>query len=362
MRILISPASGRKNTSTAAFLAQNLIDLYQENGHACAVAAPSGSGFHNASLYSVPEPKAPLFSFSSKDHGKTYEEYMSAEHMLGEKYLQEAAEAQLDAVKEFKPDLIIEIGSPAAVIAARVSNIPYYSVISGAMYRSRSADTGLLSGLNKVLDSYKLEQVLRLTDLFRTASQHIVFGSMLMQPLPDDLNAVRIGSMTRAIENTADTGTVGVFLGNTGMRTSRITSVLQEAFLNAPFSVQIYDGTTPVSTNGNLSWLPSDRTSAMQGCSVIIHDGCGRIFSRALMLGIPQIIVSDGSCFRAWNASAASRCGFGITVFEREFGVSAVYESYRRIVVSDYYRKRAELFRDEARNMGGLETLLKLGI
>jgi UDP:flavonoid glycosyltransferase YjiC (YdhE family) len=92
----------------------------------------------------------------------------------------------------------------------------------------------------------------------------------------------------------------------------------------------------------------------------VIHDGNEYLYNQCLMRGIPQIIVTDGTWRTSWDAQAAGRVGFGISLNLDLLSMATLYESYRRLLSDDWFRLRAEAMKEEYRKLGDLNAFLEL--
>ena len=359
MKILLTPYILHSDDSAAYFLSQNLIDLFRSNGDITAVSAAGDCTLRGTELIAAPLPQSSFFDrFRKVSHGSSYEEFLSSHNLLSAVNLRHDVTAVLDAIDHFQPDVIYEYCRPAALIAARIRQIPVRSFIHAGMYRSRNIPANLLSDINEVLAENRLEQVLKLTDLYGYAETLYSFGSPSLQSFPDTLKITRLGAMGSFFENISSHSSVSIYLGETAMKKTRLKKLVEDTFLGASYEVNVYLGDLPGGAEENIHWLTGLKTFVIPGCSAVIHDGNDYIFNYAAMLGIPQLIISDNSCMRSWNAFAASRNGIGIAINESEMNVSTIYENYRRLVTDDYYTIRAGMIRDELRSLGGIEQII----
>ena len=266
----------------------------------------------------------------------------------------------LQAIEQYHPDLIIDLGRLAAPIVAHMKNIPLFSYVSGAMYRNHNLQKKELKELNEVLSHYKTEQVLAITDLYNYADRRFTFGSLLLQPFPEDVEVERFGSIAPIVENDTSDVTVSISITDTLQKPSVIKEIIDSSFLNAPYDVNVLYRGAQLSHEQNMKYMSSIKVDSLLGNSICIHDGNDYLMNLCFMLAIPQIVVNDGSYLRSWNASAVSRNGVGLAIPEKELSVQTLYETYRRIVTDDYYKNRAILLKNDLIALGDLSEFLRL--
>lgn len=359
MKVFIVPSFPYKGNDSSYRFAQNLVDVLYQHGNVCAISAPKEAKFHHASLYPCLLPKSPIFS-NLQGKIRSYEDWLYRCGYTNPDYLENDVEQLCEAFKEFLPDLILDYGRPSAIIAARKSDIPVISYITGAIYRERPVHKKAITSLNETLSRLKLEQVLRYTDLLNYSNRRIVFGSSLLQPLPEEIDVDRFGTYLAPMEKKDLAIHVGAFFPELNRSATTIRSVMEEAFVGAPYEVTLSFPNARIASNQNINTQSSFRSDLIVDCSVVIHDGSDYIYQQALQHGIPQIVVSDGSWQRSWIASSVKRNGLGVQVLEEEFSVSSIYEAYRRVVSDDYYTVQAETFAKDVKRLQSIEQLLIL--
>ena len=89
------------------------------------------------------------------------------------------------------------------------------------------------------------------------------------------------------------------------------------------------------------------------------HDGCEYVFNQCLCLGVPQMLITDGTWRSSWNANAAVRLGIGVTLDADLVTMAALYEGYRRLLSDDGYRARCDLIARQACALGDLSEFMK---
>ena len=359
MKILITPPATRREDAASRILVQNMIDLFRQNGHAVSVCAPEDSRYRNTELFPAARPKVSFFHRRSEGVGKTYEEYLYSVGALDREYLTNDTETIRKAIAAFQPDLMIDAGRAAALIASRLDNIRIFTIVSAPMIRTRRFPAECINGLNEVLSSYRLEQVLQMRSLLETASRRIAFSPPAVQPFPDDFPVTRIGSMTPYPETAAPTDKVVILLHESSYKPKQLRRMITEAFLGAPYPVEAWYPDCLTAKEKNLHFLPAMNYQTVKDASVCIHDGSDALFNACLSAGVPQLIINNGSWQKNWNAYAAERLGTGLALAEDNLAMESLYENYRRLVADDYYRRQARFLADQTAALGSLEDIMQ---
>lgn len=361
MRILLVPSAAESALSTGALAAQNIADLAARDGHSAGICAPAAMGFRGASLYPAEMPLSGFHPFRRRrDPGRTHEEYLYAAGALDHDYLKADIEAVSHAIQEFKPELILELGRPAALISARRAGVPCWSFVHAAMYRSRPFPRECLSQLNDVLSEYGLEQVLRVSDLYRTAALRITFSPAAIQPFADLSGITRFGCMSLFPAFRQVKRHITICLSRSRIAPQKLKRMVSDAWRGAPYEVYAYIRGVGTSAEGNLHFHAAPKMQVIEGSEACIHDGCEYVFNQCLCLGIPQMLITDGTYRSSWNANAAVRLGIGVTLNAELVTMASLYEGYRRLLSDDGYRTRADLIARQACALGDLSEFMTL--
>ena len=352
MNILILPSLCIPSLGSEVLFSRNLADLFQMESIRAAICADEKSSFRGISFYPA---KAPG-SFSKEHYGRSYEEYQKACGALGFTYLKQDYDAICSAAERFEADLLIEISRPAAFAAGKARGIPVCSVISAPMFREAAFPYPILSGLNEFLRSKDMEQVVRLNDLFRQSEARICLGPQSFQPIPPPYFPFRFGFPAILPLSPAKTSRLSIVFGEPSLSTQKTRKIICAAFQGAPYEVHAYMRNTPMERRDNIRFQNRFLLSALNGSSVCIHDGNETIMLYCLALGIPQVIVHDGSYQRSWNAACGRRAGIGRSLAEENFSMERLYETYRAVLACDDYEIRSRALRDETMRLGDLSA------
>ena len=331
-----------------------LLETAAARGSVCAVYA-SDKHLYKAKKYPAPELTG-LFHHE-KEAGRTWEEDLYENKYIRRGFLQKDIQALNQVIAEFRPDLIIDAGRISTSISARVTRVPYRTIITGAMYRKHTVRPQYLQELNQVLSTNGLEQILSLKDLSDCAEKRYVFGPLSVDPLPEEVDAVRIGGSFLHDTMETDQNGIAVLLPSSDLSAGKLHRLIQEAFYGAPYPVFAHLSQDYPSA-GNVDYSPTMKMNAIKEKNIVIHDGNRMVYYECLARGIPQIVISDGSWCRGWIASCALRSCAGLQIEEDELSVASLYETYRRLVSDDYYSRRAEYLKKETAALDRFSSIL----
>ena len=341
---------------SAVLTARNLAELFEMESIRCAVCADEASSFRGVSFYPA---KAPL-SFERKRPGRSYEDFLKQCGVLSPRYLNQEYEAIRKAIERFEPDLIIELGRPAVFAPAKEYSIPVVSVISAPMFRETPVSSSVLNSFNEYQRAHQMEQVLRISDLFRLSRARICFGPESIQPFPSSADVTRLGFSSITPLSDEKKIRLSIVLCESALIGAKMKRMIIETWGKAPYLVHAYMRNARMERRDNIRFSGRFHLSLLNGSEVCIHDGSEAIMLYCIALGIPQIILYDSSCERSWNAAGVRRSQIGLSIPEEELSLARLYETYRSICALDTFAEKTLALREEAIRLGDLGKLTDL--
>lgn len=354
MNILIAAGTYSPQYNPTVFLSENLIRVLAVRGHKTAVAAAEGSRFHSASFYPLPSHAGRCFLSNHAD--SSCEEELYKEHVLSLSFLRKDLQVLNQAIDEFKPDLILEMEHPCAVIASKLHSIPCCSVVDAAMYKDEPVPWRTLKNLNTILRENHQEQILHLSDLCSSADMRIAFGTQHTQPFSAQDDVMLYGNASGFASAAAHNRRITIL--SASRVSSRFTSIIHEAFSGASYDVRVFYPGCRAGKDNNIQFLPGMRPYLIQGSDVCIHDGSPYLFNQCLSAGIRQLVISDDSWQRRYNADMVKDLGCGIVLKSDRLKMENLYEKYRQLCSSDLYQENAERIAEEISRMPSLYDLV----
>lgn len=359
MKILIAPPLSEKEKDSMQVLTQQLCDflgLY----HEVAVYALPALKARRAGFYEAAEPEKGFFFQSDGTVDRTYEEELFHYGVTKAPYFRNTVDSLRNAICSFGAEVVMELANPAAIIAAYKEHRRCISFAHTAMVRNRIFPSAVLSAVNETLRSLEMDQILKLKDLMDYSERRILFAPESVQPEAAGFDMTRLGSLSLLPMHHTASGKVVIMLEHLDLRPGTLNKILKEAFLGAPYEVDIWYSGCSFETVGNLHYLSGLRLSLLNEAEVAVHDGNSLLFNTCMTLGIPQLIIHDTGWQKSWNAASAVKNGIGLAINQDDLDMAVLYESYRRLICDPYYKKRAALIAEETAKLGGLKELLAL--
>lgn len=358
MRILLMPLILQKQADEIYYLSQSMIAVFNKNGHKCAVCAPGHYEYSTVTHYEDVPRRRPLLPGNIDE--RNYEEWLYIRGALSQNYLQKDLENTLDIIADFHPDLIITFHRAAAVIAAHLQKIPCWCVVNAAIYRNLSFDRKVMKGLNAVLYENHMEQEFSMRGFYEKCERRIVFGPLSLQPCRREDNITRIGRPFLHSDRFVRSNRVCIFFSETDSSPRKLHKLIEDTFLGAPYIIYAWYPGCEGEEKKNIRFLDEVQAGLIPGSIAVIHDGSTYFLTLAAALGVPQLMITDHSYNRAFNAMAGRRTGISVNLYEEEVSMSTLWEAYKRLLADDNYYNRAQDIKDEIFHMNDINSLHRL--
>lgn len=135
--------------------------------------------------------------------------------------------------------------------------------------------------------------------------------------------------------------------------------MVEEAFNGASYPVHVCNADES-GIVGNIHYHTGFDPKLLTKASALIHDGSSYMTSLAFAHNLPQIILSDHTCFRSFNAIAVQRTRTGVFLYEEDLSIASLYEAYRTILSDDIYTTSTDAMRREAERRGSIKEIVDL--
>lgn len=357
MRILITPLIRKPKADASYYLTRNLASLLMQEKHQVAISASKENGFRYASLYECPSLHKPLFHLSAGN--RSYEEWLYSNGASTREYLLDDIHMISEITDSFKPDLIITMDRIAAVMVSQLKHIRCWAIVNAAMYKKSYFPSSTLKDVNSVLDAFHLDQIFHLTSLYDHCERRIGFGPIEVQPFTEENNVTRIGLQSIYPLHATRTNRVCVFIPDVNKRSHALNKIITEAFLGAPYSVYVwYEGCHPLKTD-NIHFLAKPKPELMPGSIAVIHDGNDYLCNQCMARGISQVMIVNHEYIRSYEAQAAERNLFGLTIYEENLTMAKLYETYRTLLSDDTYYNHTEKIRKIINDLPDITDILQ---
>lgn len=358
MKLLLTPPSLEQEEKEYRIFTQSLIDLFLLNGHEVAVCSKDASQYHYAVHYPSPTVKKPFFSSRKEEPNRTYEEALLEEGVLQASFLEKDLLSIQSSIQDFQPDCVIDLQRVMTPLVSRMMGCRCISIVHAGMTTIRPFPKNALQGFQQILTKYGFPMVSRMEDYLRFSDQRLVFSPSPAQPFDDDFSVIRFGSPFSLPLEYEQTTKLYLHFQDDLLLARKLTKIIEQAFLGAPYEVKAWYPGCPNQTKQNIQYLTSSRYQEVNTSCVCIHDGSDLLFHYALSLGIPQLIVSTGDWKKGWNANALQRLGVGISIPADALSMESLYESYRYLRSDEQFLLNAQRVSQEILSLGGLDQIL----
>lgn len=348
MKILITPlVTGTQNDQNEE-LAENIALMLKKQGHESAVCSPLSED------YPSPVLRAPFSLFN--DSGNSYEDWQYSCGAIRRPFLQNDVNAVLDALEGFEAELIIMIDRLSALIAGAEAGVPVWSIVPPPALKESVNTKNILKNINSLLQEFSQEQIFAANDLLERSEQRIIFGAPRLAPCSED--AIRVGVCGQLPPINPPSTRLVIAFSRLSPRLNP-AKVIREAFQGAPYDVFAwYEGAQEL-VEDNLHILAEPDYRLVSGAAAVIHDSTTFMTNLCAACGVPSLAVTDNSCERNFNAVMLRKTKTGLYIYEEEFSMITLYETFRKLMADDRYKENAREVRIETCSLGDIRELLK---
>src|SRR5208337_4981740 len=371
-----------------------------DRGHDVAVFNPApvpARLIEDAGLKNLPGPSRPM----PDSWGDLAQASLAwdVEHMFGalfgnEEFVRAATAAQVDLVRDFDPDVVVDSFGLFSCLAARILQVPLASVLQGNFHPASDGflwwkgarPTGLPSAapiINKVAKENGILPVARCVDLL-AGDLSLIVGTPETDPLPATAGVVYIGPIVWQRGNATlpdwvaalgrDKPVIWVYSGNPryGNVPTPIDSIVViraaiAAFRDAPVQVVLTTGYQDVpkefgalpSNFHHAAYLPG--LAMAERCDLMVHHGGHSSVMTGLSAGTPAVIIPTIT-ERESNARRVAALGAGEIMLpvdgadgEKHLDVDEFSAKVHRVLNDPGYLRSARRIAESMRTFGGAQ-------
>jgi MGT family glycosyltransferase len=369
-----------------------------DRGHEVAVFNPApvpAKLIEDAGLKNLPMPSRPMPP--SPDDLAQASLAWDVEQMLGavfadEAFVRAATAANVDVVREFRPDVVVDSFGLFSCLAAKILGVPLVSVLQGNFHPASDGflwwkgkrPAGLVSAapmINKVAAENGAAAVARCVDLL-AGDLSLIVGTPETDPLPASARVDYIGPIIWQRGNATlpdwvyalgrEQPVIWVYSGNpryantpTPIDSIVVIRAAIEAFRDAPLQVVLTTGhqalpeefgTLP-SNFHHAAYLPG--LAMAEHCALMVHHGGHSSVMTGLSAGTPAVIIPTIT-ERESNARRLAALGAGEIVLpvkgaggEKHIDVAEFTAKVKRVLEDPSYRNSAQRVAESMRRFGG---------
>ena len=381
MRVLIAPMAAMAETSGPFSRAKALALGLLQSGNTPALCAAKEINYQPIEgvkeyFAPIPSPMGLPMAIGKRAFGMarrlglqqrrkvhSFEEVLFIVGAIKESFFAEDVSAIRVAIREFKPDVVYAEFRPAAIVAARMENIP---VATGYSYPARKAYASspqYSKGVRQYLRKQGLQDIESVLDIFEWADLKIVPSCHTLEPI-DDPNVIFTGPFQTfkakaPAENTGKNAIV-VYMGSGSISYRRQRSVLKEAFYNSPYQVYIASYQAHPAEEGNIHTARrfDFNTLLPQAAAFINHGGQNSVLS-GIMSAVPQIVFPGNVFERQYNADSIERLNIGKRYGDAEFTASLLVQAVQKIKDLPGFAENTHRIQDQLTQLGGVDRAIQ---
>jgi hypothetical protein len=293
---------------------------------------------------------------------KDFEQVLHLIGAIGGKFFRDDAECVRQAIRDFRPDVVLAEHRVSPLAAAKLEGLPSAAIYSAPIDRSRWIKSyGKYSaGVRAYLRSNSLPEVQSALDIYDWASLKIVPSSPELEPI-DSPRLSYVGALIENMSLRRPGRGVNIiaYMGNGTISARRLIRVLSGAFKGSSREVYIATKELAPFDAGNIHVAGRfDFDELLPSSAVFISHGGQNSMIQSLMNAVP-LIVCPGKVFeRQYNAQSVQRLRVGKAISEPEFSAGRIIELCRELETDDSYKRNAIEVGQKLLSLGGVEQAL----
>jgi uncharacterized protein (TIGR00661 family) len=379
MKILIAPMAMPTESQGPMSRARALAAEALKQGHEpafCAAADPNYrpvKGVRNffapvPSFFGTPPWAGRILSYLARVLGiqnrvrvRSYEQVL---HLLGitaRRFFSHDVEALRQAIRAFQPDVVIAEFRLAAIVAAKLEQVPVVTDYSYPAQPSFASSPECSAGLRAYLRQKGLPAVHSALELFDWAQIKFVASSHDLEPI-DGENVIHVGPLQQAGLPAApgeSPNRVIAYVGTGIVSPRRLLHVLSEAVEGTSFEVYLASKQLAPMHRGMLHVQPFfDFDALLPSAAVFIHHGGQNSVMQGLIQGVPQIIVPGNHFERGYNADSVAQLGAGVKLESEQFSPDEVRAWMDTFAADPSYRENARAAGQNLLKLGGAGKII----
>jgi UDP:flavonoid glycosyltransferase YjiC (YdhE family) len=265
------------------------------------------------------------------------------------------------AIRAFQPDVVITEHRISAIVAARLERVAVAADVSYPLQPSFASSPEHSAGVRAYLPENGLPNVQSALEIFDWADLKFVVSSYDLEPI-DGENVIHVGPLQPAappVGAPEARDRIIAYVGTGVLSPSRVLRVLRDAFEATPFQVYLASQQLAPFQRGNLHVQPFfDFDALLPGAVVSIHHGGQNSVMKALIHGVPQLIVSGNHFERSYNADSVVRLQAGVKLDPDQFTPEQVKSWVNRFTADPSYREKAWAAGQNLLKLGGAAEVI----
>lgn len=378
MKILIAPLAALAETKGPISRAMAVATAGLDRGHQ--VAFCTALDFNYKPVADVPNYFAPIpspfgtplpigrrvFKFAQKSGLQARRAVHSFEevlHILGAthpRFFPRDVAAIRAAVRQFQPDVVFSEFRPAAIVAARLEQLPVVTGLSLPAHWSYASSPKYSGGVRDFLADHHLPAVQSVLEIFDWAEVKFIASSRQLEPL-DGENVIHVGpylGLKRPGRRAKKRTSLIAYMGSGTISPGLLKRVIVQAFSDWDGPVYIASQQIPPLESGNLHFAREfDFNLLMPTAQVFIHHGGQNSMMTGLVNGTPQVVCPGRVFERQFNAWSVQNLKAGLMLAPEQFTPTGLRGAVAQLAAEPLYSKNARTAGSDLLALGGAASI-----
>ncbi|HSL43461.1 MAG TPA: nucleotide disphospho-sugar-binding domain-containing protein [Anaerolineales bacterium] len=381
MNVLIAPMAAIAETSGPFSRAKALAIGLLQKGHTPAFCAAKDINYQHVDgveeyFAPIPSPMGLPMTIGKRAFGIaqrlgvqqrrkvcSFEEVLFIVGAIQERFFAEDVLAVRRAIQEFRPDVVYAEFRPAAIVAAKIENVPVAISYSYPARKAYASSPQYSNGVKRFLRQQGLGDIESVLDIFEWADLKIVPSCYELEPI-DDPKVVFTGPFTTPHisppTRDRDKNAIVVYMGNGSITYPTQLSVLKRAFQGGTYQIYIasYQANPADENNIHVARRFDFKSIFPYAAAFINHGGQNSILS-GIMSGIPQLIFPGNVFERQYNAHSIEKLGIGIGYSDAQFQPSTLIQAVEEIRNNRSYIENICRLQSRLESLGGVDHAIQ---
>ena len=378
MKLLIAPLAVMGETGGSASRCRALAAEAMSRGHQvafCVAEDPNYRPVGGASCYAAPLPSlfgtpawlgkilarlGPALGVPQRVRVRSFEQAL---HLMGAtdlRFFPRDVAAVRSAIRTFRPDVVYVEARPAAIVAATLEGARVVTSYCVPLRPSFACSPEYAGGVRTFLRRQGLPDVRSVLELFDWAALRFVPSSYDLEPI-DDEGVVYVGPFEPGPaprDGATDPTLLVAYPGVGRVSPRRFLRVLSAAVEGTPYALYLASALLEPADRGPVHVRDHfDFDALLPAAAAYVHHGGQNGVMKALLHGVPQLVVPGDHFERGFNADSVVRLQAGARLDPASFDARTVRGWVERFVRDPTYREHA---RAAGRRLAGLGGAAKV--
>jgi uncharacterized protein (TIGR00661 family) len=381
MKILIAPLAALAETKGPISRARALAQVGKARGHQVAFCA--ALDFNYKPVEDVPNYYAPLPSpmgtplsigkqifriaqltgLQARKKVQSFEEVLYIIGAIHPRFFPRDVEALRTAIRKFRPDVVFSEFRPAAIVAARIEQVPVVTGLSVPAHWTYASSPKYGAGIRQFLIEYNLPSVESALEIFDWAELKFLASSYALEPM-DGKNVIHVGpyiALSQPETTTAKRSNLIAYMGNGTVLPAVLKRTICDGFDS--WDGQVYVASRQISPldSGNIHITSEyDFNQLMPTAQVFINHGGQNSLMTGLVYGVPQVICPGSNFERQYNARSVENLQAGKLLDVKKFTPTGLRNSVEQLAGNPNYSENARKAGGGLLAMGGAVRIYEI--